>query len=113
MEDFVHGQLAAGHRGVPLLPALCAVALDSTVERIAFHGITAGLTNQTLDVVDTKNFGSRCASVVVDQFVSHCAIDVVCSVGQRRLGGANPEHDPVGFDVLEVVEHQSGDRHNA
>ena len=85
--------------------------LDAAVQRVAFDRLAASLLNEPLDVLDRKHFRGGGASIVVDQFVPHSAIKIVGTIRKRRLGSADAEHDPVGLDVVKVVEHEPRDGH--
>ena len=43
---------------------------------------------------------------MVDLFFHHGAVDIVCAKSLRDLRDARRQHDPIRFDVIEVVEHQ-------
>ena len=81
------------------------------VERVALHRLAARLADQPLDVLDRQHLRRGGAGIMVDEFVADRAVDVISAVGERRLGRADAEHDPVGLDVVEVVEHEPADRH--
>ena len=49
---------------------------------------------------------------MVDLFVDDRAVQVVGPERQGDLGRLEPEHDPVRFDVREIVEHQPADGHD-
>ena len=66
-----------------------AVANDAMVERVAFDGLAARLTNQPLDVLHGEHLGRGRAGVVVDELVPHRAGDVVGTVGQSGLRRAD------------------------
>ncbi len=53
----------------------------------------------------------RCfrTGVVIDDLMDDGAIEVIRTEGQRGLGDFLTQHDPIRFDVIEVVEHQPGD----
>ena len=50
---------------------------------------------------------------MVDALVAHRAVEIVGAVGQRRLRRADAQRDPIGLDVIEIVEHQPADGHDA
>ncbi len=56
-------------------------------------------------------FTSPSFDVAVGEFaaVGDGAVEVVGAEVEGGLGGGFAEHDPVGLDVVEVVEHQTGD----
>ena len=83
------------------------------VERVAFDRFAAGFRDQAFDLVDGEDLGCFGAGVVIDQFMPHGAVQVVGAVGERGLRRADAEHDPVGLDVIDVVEHQPADGHGA
>ena len=33
------------------------------------------------------------------------------NLGERSLGSADAEHDPISLEMIKVVEHQTADRH--
>ena len=50
---------------------------------------------------------------MMDPLVADRAVEVVGAVGERRLRRAHAQRNPVGLDVVEVVEHQPADGHHA
>src|ERR1700751_2213022 len=48
-----------------------------------------------------------CTSVVVDLFLYDCAVDVVGTETLCYLGDGGGHHDPIRFDVRNVVQHQA------
>ena len=93
--------------GTPLVP----FAVDSVIQRIALDRFAAGFDDQPADLLDRQHFRRGRTGVVIDQFVPHGAVQIVGPVGQRGLRRADAEHDPIGFDVIEIVEHQPADGH--
>ena len=83
---------------------LFSVAVDVSVEGVSFDGCSAGFLDEGVELIDGGAFGGFCAGVVVDGFVDDGAVEVVGAVGEGELCGLLSEHDPVGFDVVEVVE---------
>ena len=81
------------------------------VESVPLDRLAASLADQPLDVFHRQDLGRGCPGVVVDEFVANRAVEVVGPIGEGRLGCADPEHDPVGLHVIEVVEHEPADRH--
>ncbi len=89
------------------------VAFDAAVEGVAFDRFAACFLDDLADGFDAEDFGGFGSGVVINKFVADGAVDVVGSVGERNLGRADAEHNPIGFDVGYVVEHQAADRHRA
>ena len=48
---------------------------------------------------------------MINQLMPDGAIDVVSAIAKRCLCRADAEHDPIGFDVTNVIKHQSTNRH--
>lgn len=91
---------------------LRSVTNHSSIQRVAFDGFSAGFADEVVELGDGQAFGGFGSGVVVDQFVDHGAVEVVGSEVERDLGSLLAQHDPVGFDVVKVVEHQPRDRHH-
>jgi hypothetical protein len=50
---------------------------------------------------------------VPDLLLHHGAVQVVGPEEQRRLRLLHREHDPIGLEVRDVVQHEPGDRDGA
>ena len=59
-----------------------------------------------MQLIDRHAFRSLRAGVVVDQLVHDRSVDVVGPVTESQLCRLFPQHDPVRFDMVEVVQHQ-------
>ena len=79
------------------------VAMDAVVDRIAFDWVATGFDDQILDAVHRQALGRGGSRVVIDQFMTHRAVDVIGSVSQRRLRRLDTQHDPVRFNMLDVI----------
>src|SRR5579863_438563 len=77
------------------------------IEGVAFDGDAAGGADQAFEFGARCKLRSFCASVVINLFFDHRAVEVVCAEPQRDLRDAGRQHDPIGLDVLEIVEHQA------
>ena len=87
-------------------------ALDTVVQGIALDGDAAGLGDQAANFGDGRFLRRLSAGFMVDLFVDNRAVKIVGPERQGDLGRLQPKHDPVGFDVWEIVEHQAADRHD-
>ena len=56
------------------------IADDAAVERVAFDGLATGFANQVIDSFDREELGRCRSGVVINQFVSNGAVEIVGSV---------------------------------
>jgi len=56
--------------------------------------------------------GGGRSGIVVDFFFYHGSVEIVCAETQGDLRDARRQHDPVRFDVVEIIEQETraGDR---
>ena len=87
--------------------------MDVSVNRVAFDWFAASFDDELADLIDREHFWRRCASVMIDEFMTDGAVDIIGSIGKRCLGRANSQHDPVSLDVRNVVQHEAADGHGA
>jgi len=74
-------------------------------------GWTGTLTaDQTEQIAAAQRLAGGSAGVVIDFLLDYRAIDVVGAEPQGYLRYRRSHHDPVGFDVLDVVQHQARHR---
>src|SRR5215813_9338946 len=85
-------------------------AVDWAVERVAFYGNAARGANEAFQFGARRELGSFGARVVIDLFFDDRSVEVVSAETESDLRDARREHDPVGLDVLEIVEQQARDR---
>src|SRR6266851_5211402 len=92
----------------PLVPDL-----DDVVERVALDGDLARVADHAEDLLlgeARRALGEGC---VGDLLVLQRAVDVGGAEVERDRRGLLADHDPVGFDVREVVEHEPRGRDRA
>src|SRR6185437_10249882 len=82
---------------------------DHVVERVAFDRDAAGATDQLEHVVEGEALWRVGAGLVIDLFADHRALEIVHPEVERDLRDELRDHDPVRFDVREVVEEQPRD----
>ena len=59
-----------------------------------------------------RNFLRRIrAGVVVDLLMDDGAVDIIGAEAEGHLCCLDAEHDPIGFDVWEVIEHEPANGH--
>ena len=84
--------------------------LDSIIHRIPFDGFETGAVDHFDDLLFGHfYFAAGFDGVAVGELaaVGDGAVEVVGTEMEGGLGGSFAEHDPVGLDVVEVVEHQA------
>lgn len=91
------------------LPEIVGVAMDVVVNRIAFDGFASCFHDQLLYAIDGQELRGCGTCVVVDEFMADRTINIIRTVSQGGLGSFDTQHDPIGFDVRDIVEHQTGD----
>ena len=64
----------------PPVGELLGIAMDLAVDGISFYGVAARFDDQLPDLIDGEHFWSGCSSVVVDQLMTHSAVDVVGTI---------------------------------
>jgi hypothetical protein len=79
------------------------------VERVALDGDAAGVADPAHELRALHLLRRLRARVVVDVLLDHGPVDVIGPERQRELGDRDAEHDPVGLDVRDVVEHEAPD----
>ena len=79
--------------------------MDSAVEGVAFDGDTARFGDELIELRDRQALGGLGTGVVVDDLVDHGPVEIVGSEPESDLRDLLTQHDPVRFDVVEVVEH--------
>src|SRR5271163_4053280 len=84
-------------------------AIHAIVERVALDGDPAGGANQAFEVGAGEAFGRGGAGVVINIFLDDGSIEIVRAETESDLRDALGEHDPVGLDVIEIVEHEARD----
>src|SRR5262249_7869737 len=72
-------------------------------------GKAAGSSDQALQFVARRELRRLCAGVVVNLLFDNRAIEIVRTEPQRNLRDTGRKHDPVGFDVIEIVEQKARD----
>ena len=65
------------------------IAMNVPVERVSFNRRPTCFRNELANLFDRQNLGCRCTRIVIYQFVAPRTIDIVCTVRQRCLGGAD------------------------
>src|SRR5437868_6264798 len=81
-------------------------SLDSIVNRISLDSFKPGIFDERDNLLLAHlDFVVCFDRVAFRKLAAFCdrAVEVVCAVVQRGLRQTFTEHDPVGFDVLEVV----------
>ena len=61
--------------------------------------------NQPFQLRARSELGSLGSRIVINFFFHHCPVEVVRAEAQRNLRDAWRQHDPIRFDVFEIVEH--------
>src|SRR5579859_7437814 len=88
-------------------------AVNGTIERVALDGHAACGADETLEFRARRELRSPCASVVVNFFFHHRAVQVVGAEAQSDLRDARRKHDPIRLDVVEIIEQQARHRNVA
>src|SRR6516165_2832208 len=84
-------------------------AVDGAVERVAFHGDAAGRADEALEFGARSKLGGLRAGIVIDLLFDDGAVQIVCAKMQRNLSDAGRKHNPVGLDMVEIVEKKTRD----
>jgi len=85
-------------------------AVHRAIKCVALHRHASCSTNQALQFAARRELRSLGTGIVINLLFHHRAIQVVCAESQCDLGDAGRQHDPICFDVVEVIQHQSGNR---
>ena len=85
------------------------LAADAAVEGVALDGLEAGFADQTFELFDGERFRGLRAGLVMDLLVAHRAVQVVGPVAQGDLRRGRAERNPVGLDVIEIVQQEAAD----
>ena len=86
-----------------------ACTIDAIVERVALdrHACPASA-NKALEIGAREVFGRGCARIVINLLFSMTVpSEIVGAETQGDLCDARREHDPIGLDVIEIVEYQA------
>src|SRR5439155_10804708 len=78
------------------------------IERIALDGHAAGGSDQAFEFVARCELGRFRTGVMINLFLYHRTVKVVGTKAQLNLCDARREHDPIRFDVIEIIEQQPG-----
>lgn len=84
------------------------------IESVAFDGGSPRFADDAFEVIDVEFLvdgflGRGAAAAFGDVVPGDGAVEVVYAPIQRELGEVDGLHDPEGFDVGDVVEHEAGD----
>src|SRR5712692_4094196 len=83
--------------------------VNRPVERVALNRLAPRFADQPLELGAGSELRRGCAGVVVNLLLDDGAVNVVRAEAQRDLRNSRREHDPVGLDVVEVVEQKARD----
>lgn len=90
-----------------LLSAL--INIDDVIQRIPFHRSVAGRADEAHEVGFGHGLRGSGSGVVINFLFDDRPVEIVSAEGQGHLREFGREHDPIGFDVPEVVEQDAGD----
>ena len=107
-----HGGLINRVAAFPLREVV-RVTVNTVVHRVTLNRVASRLDDQLFDMIYRQTLRRGRTGIVVDQLVSNRAIDIVRTIGQRGLSRLDSQHDPVSFDVLNIVKHQTTDCHGS
>src|ERR1700730_1639439 len=77
------------------------------VQRIALERLAAPPADQAQQIAPARRLAGGGAGVVIDFLFYNGAVDVVRAEALRDLGYAGRHHNPVRFDVIDIVQPQS------
>src|ERR1700733_13887452 len=80
------------------------------VQRVALHGLPPGFANQPQQLAPPHALAGGGARFVVNLLFHNRAVQIAGAEALRDLRDPGRHHDPVGFDVADVVQHQARDR---
>src|ERR1051326_2067872 len=83
-------------------------ALHGAVESVALDGFAAGSTDQGEEFLAAEALRRGSTGVMVDALFHDGAIEIVGAEAEGDLRDTRGHHHPVGFDVRDVVQHQTG-----
>ena len=76
---------------------------------IALHGVATRFTNSALQSCDRQLLRSRSARHVKDLFLHDRAVEIVDAVIQRKLRQGQSHANPVGGEMIDVIEIDAAD----
>ena len=79
---------------------------DDVVERVALDRGAAGVLDEADDLGRVHHLRRGGARHVIDALFLDGAVEIVGAEPERGLGGLDPQHDPVGLEVRDVVEQE-------
>src|SRR5512135_1548460 len=78
------------------------------IDGVALYWCASSLLDKMYDIIFCHTAVCDSASRLRNALLDNCAVKVVDAETKRYLGDFFAEHDPIGFDVVEIIEHQPG-----